>query len=463
MSDKEVVALLSNTSLNRKRSSTYKVDQTTSLTDAGENGNTKQRSSRNEAVRTDVSLAVSDIVVLLLASVCAHFLVMGFSYGLGVLYPEFVRVYGSERTLAALVQSLYLSLNISGGGLWNAPVQRFGVSACAMCGGLLVAVGVAINSLFTNIWVAIVSIGIVSGLGASIINIAPFLILNKLSWKNKSNVMPIIPIGSSLGSFSYSYISEQLLQNYGLQGTQLILSAVLLNILPLSLIWYYTERRVTSSRQSDIRTTSLFSQRICTEWRFHLISLNLALTSIAVFVEPKFIVDLMVQKGYERETGSNFVAYNGILNACGRTLGVLLKCCMPGHSSYVMSVSMLVNAVSHALVIYVGTYPGMMAGVMLAGLSHGVMVSRIAVIAYEVFDPQLYAAALVGFNITGGLSGILGGYVGGLVNDLTGTYHIIFLIAIVCSLVNTVSFFVVGVSKTKYFTRHEAQYERLPD
>jgi len=208
MSDKEVVALLSNTSLNRKRSSTYKVDQTTSLTDAGENDNTKQRSSRNEAVRTDVSLAVSDIVVLLLASVCAHFLVMGFSYGLGVLYPEFVRVYGSERTLAALVQSLYLSLNISGGGLWNAPVQRFGVSACAMCGGLLVAVGVAINSLFTNIWVAIVSIGIVSGLGASIINIAPFLILNKLSWKNKSNVMPIIPIGSSLGSFSYSYISE---------------------------------------------------------------------------------------------------------------------------------------------------------------------------------------------------------------------------------------------------------------
>ncbi|XP_052805333.1 monocarboxylate transporter 4-like [Mya arenaria] len=406
-----------------------------------------------------------ELTVMVLASLLAHMLAMGFSYSLGVLYTEFVRVYESSRTLAALVQSLYLSIAIAGGGLWNTPVQKYGVGKCAVVGSLITAAGLAVNSAFSNVWIAIVFIGVVSGFGASIINIGPFLILNKMKWTGKSNCMPIISIGASLGQFITTVLAEELLQRYGLTGAQLIFSGLLLNLLPIALIMHCFEKRVSRNilnLRENSESNSLFSKKLCKMWRFQLMIINAVLMCIAVFVEPKFIVDLMVLKNYSRELGSLFASYIGLANLGGRIVGACLKFFIPGHSILIIALGSAVNGASHALVLYMGSYGGLLGAALLSGFSYGSIVSRFSVMFYEIFDISLFPPAIVGYNIVGGIGGIVGGYAGGLINDETGSYDLIFLIATVCSFVNAASFLILVVSKMSCLASSQNRYERIP-
>ena len=115
--------------------------------------------------------------VVVLGSFVAHMIADGASFSFGVLYAELLSYFNESRGKTALVGSLFVSVPLITGPVAGALTNRYGCRATVAAGGLIAGTGFIVSSFANSIEVLCVTIGIVSGLGLSMVYVPAVVVV----------------------------------------------------------------------------------------------------------------------------------------------------------------------------------------------------------------------------------------------------------------------------------------------
>ncbi|KAJ7426336.1 hypothetical protein WISP_16867 [Willisornis vidua] len=169
--------------------------------------------------------------VVVLVSFFTQFLCYGSPLAVGVLYLEWLDVFGEGKGKTAWVGSLANGIGLLASPVCSICVSSFGARPVAIFSGFMVAGGLMMSSFAPNIYFLYVSYGIVVGLGCGLLYTATVTITCQYFDKRRGLALGLISTGSSVGLFIYAALQRELIELYGLDGCLLIVGALSLNIL----------------------------------------------------------------------------------------------------------------------------------------------------------------------------------------------------------------------------------------
>ncbi|GFY46276.1 monocarboxylate transporter 9 [Trichonephila inaurata madagascariensis] len=165
-----------------------------------------------------------------------NFIMAGLARAAGVLYVAVIELYGVSREAATTPFSIRFSVRNMSGPVVGILGNRFGIRATVLTGGILAGVGGILCVLSPNVFWITVFWGGVHGLGYGLCNIIHILLINQYFDKYKGAAMGFAFSGDCFGTFAFPVILEVLLENYGLNGTFLILGGIALNVIPAAML-----------------------------------------------------------------------------------------------------------------------------------------------------------------------------------------------------------------------------------
>ncbi|KAL4240124.1 hypothetical protein ACF0H5_000918 [Mactra antiquata] len=376
-----------------------------------------------------------DEIILVISAVLLSGLSIGFGNGLSVLYPVLVQVFQVDRSIAALVQGTNISLCIAGAVLWTQFIKRYGCGFCIKCGVMVSVISVFLGQFSVNIWMVIVFVGIFTGIGMSIVSLGVIFLVNDVlsdvPWK--SAALAAIPVGSSLFQFIFTFLMEVFIEEYGWQGAIMITSALIANMVPLAIKVHEIEKKHNKRKTTQERPKLIFSTVVFKNIRLYLYSVHTFLFGFYAVIETRFLVDLTILRGYERRTGALLVTYLGMANFCARTFGVFLKIAIPGKNLLQMTLFALLNGFTHAIILFFTPYTGLLIGSLLCGFTFGMIMSAWTTAILEVFTAEEFRVAMVAINVIGGIGSLFDSFFGGYIQDVTNSYDLLLLLAIILS------------------------------
>ena len=369
-------------------------------------------------------------ICMLVACMYLHFMSLGFSFSLGVIYVELLRYFETEKSVATLVQSFYQGLTAMGGVAFSGAVTKYSAG-----GPVLVATTVGAGSLFlsawsVNIYMVIACVGILGGLCMSVNYLCGFVVVGWIFQKNRRSAIAVLTMATAASQTVSPILIGALIDTYGWQGTMIIASGLMLNAIPCGLLLSKSRQYFNvADNRGEIRL------KVCECNTGQDIAFTIFVGVCAAYngtgaVEAWFIVDLSTQRGYTRQAGTALLSVMGALGLVGRAVGTLfLKVCHSYSPTIPMAIAFISFAASHLLVISFTPYLAMLGGALLRGLSVGLLMALQQVMLLELRDIDRFPTALAICNCFIGISQIACGYLGGMIADVTGGYDLAFYIA----------------------------------
>ncbi|KAF5270912.1 hypothetical protein FQA39_LY08293 [Lamprigera yunnana] len=156
----------------------------------------------------------------------------------GLIYGEKLTDMGYGTTSAALVININ-SMITNFSGLMTGPVlKNFSARKVAILGVFLTSSGMILSSFATNLIELIVTYSVLTGLGLGLIMPSTFVAVNNYFTTRKSQAVGLSMAGTGVGQMLIPQVVRFLLDEYGFQGTTLILGALCLNGLPGALLFH---------------------------------------------------------------------------------------------------------------------------------------------------------------------------------------------------------------------------------
>ncbi|GFY62301.1 monocarboxylate transporter 9 [Trichonephila inaurata madagascariensis] len=174
--------------------------------------------------------------VIACAAMVITMILSGISKMVGILYVAVIETYGVTRKEATLPFTFRKSLRCLAGPIVGIVGQRYGIRTVTLGGAVIASLGAFLSFFAPNVtWLA-VCWGGVHGLGEAFANTLFQVVVNQYFEKYRSTASGIALSGACLGSVMFSFLIEALREAYGLQGTFLVLSGVILHVLPAAIL-----------------------------------------------------------------------------------------------------------------------------------------------------------------------------------------------------------------------------------
>lgn len=176
--------------------------------------------------------------VVALAACLVNVWIVGFIKSYGVLYVH-VR---SAFPEASAYHTSWLPALLSTIGLLIAPLtgtlcRNFTSRKVSFVGGILCCLGLVLGSQAVSMNQLILSVGVLTGLGAGLTTTPGVLIVSLYFEKRRALASAICVSGNALGGFFLPPLVDYLMDEYGLRGTMLILAAMQLHICAASMLY----------------------------------------------------------------------------------------------------------------------------------------------------------------------------------------------------------------------------------
>ena len=379
----------------------------------------------------DTQIKFRQFIVMVSSLICQS-VIVGVNNALGVIYVDLIRELKALRSEAALVQSVFFGTMLLGGVFFTGLIQKYGPGAGNIAGSLVLCISFLVGSFSVNIFMVIVFAGLLGGIGASISFLANFASIHMAFQTKKRTAMAILTLSSTLGQFCFPYIAEALLEYYYWKGSFLVLSGIMLQILPFGLLVHCSESTFEKIRKAS--TTSTENQTkyydVLTNPVVVLITVIMLTLDIGIFTQQFFVVDLAEIRGFERIVGATFLSLMGLSSFAGRIIGLILLFALVNTGASVhYTYGLVLYGVAHFIVGYFTEYWPMLSGIVLQGLSSGLLVSNFPAVMMEQCGAEIFLKVLAIGNVVSGITDITGGFIGGLIADQTGGYELMYYIA----------------------------------
>ncbi|XP_022080683.1 uncharacterized protein LOC110973841 [Acanthaster planci] len=156
------------------------------------------------------------------------------------------------------------------GPMGNIVVKRIGCRRAIMLGGALLACGTAIASFASSVYHLFACLGLVAGLGGSIIHVSIVVAVGEFYNKHYTVANGIAYAGPGAGVFAFPPLIEYLNENYGWRGSLLIEAAIVANVVMMGALfrpaaWFKSRLRIQNDFKDDDAVRRLDDGQLATD------------------------------------------------------------------------------------------------------------------------------------------------------------------------------------------------------
>jgi MFS family permease len=345
---------------------------------------------------------------------------------------------GWGRDVFAFALALQNLLWGAGQPFAGAIADRFGTARVLCAGAILYATGLALMAYSTTPGMLNISAGVFIGFGLSgctfTIVLAAYAKLLPESWRTFA--FGVGTAAGSFGQFLYSPLAVGLIDSVGWQNTLVTFAAVMLLVLPLSLVLstQSTVRMAGAPAQQSLKEAlgEALSNRSYVLLVIGFFTCGFQLQFITVHL-PAYLVD----RGLTAEIGGWTIGVIGLFNIVGSLSSGWLASRMP--KRYLLSIIYFGRAV--AVLAFI-SFPVTATSCMLFGASIGLLwlstVPPTNGIVAVIFGTR-WLGMLTGFAFfSHQLGSFLGVWLGGIVYERTGAYDAVWWLAVLFGVLSAV-------------------------
>ncbi|XP_054449232.1 monocarboxylate transporter 6 [Pteronotus mesoamericanus] len=167
--------------------------------------------------------------VVLLASVVAQGLTLGFPTCLGIFFTELQHEFRASNSETSWFPSILTAMLHAGGPLCSVLVGRFGCRVTVMFGGVLASLGMVASCFCRSLVQLYVAAGFFTGLGLCFSFQSTITVLGCYFTRRLALANALASVGVSLGITLWPLLARYLLEDLGWRGTFLIFGGVFLH------------------------------------------------------------------------------------------------------------------------------------------------------------------------------------------------------------------------------------------
>lgn len=168
--------------------------------------------------------------MVVVASFTANMIVDGLCFGFGILFTEFLEIFGESKFKTAWIGSLFVSMPAICGPIASIVTNMYGCKRTTIAGGLIAAVGCFLSFFANTVDMLCITFGVIAGFGLSLVCVPAVIIVAFYFEKKRAFATGLAVSGSGIGTFVFAPLIELLLEEYTWRGTMLIMSGLMLNI-----------------------------------------------------------------------------------------------------------------------------------------------------------------------------------------------------------------------------------------
>ncbi|XP_035210724.1 monocarboxylate transporter 13-like isoform X2 [Stegodyphus dumicola] len=171
-----------------------------------------------------------------LAACLINFIMAGLGRMSGILYVAFIDLFHVDRERASLPFSVRSATRNLLGPVVGILGQKYGVRAVTITGGVIGTLSAASCFYAKDIvWITIIWGGI-NGIGTALTTTLPQVVIGQYFVKHRTTASGMAFSGGCVGSFLFPALLEWLLFEYGMQGTFLIIGAIIMHVIPAAMV-----------------------------------------------------------------------------------------------------------------------------------------------------------------------------------------------------------------------------------
>ncbi|XP_038060952.1 monocarboxylate transporter 11-like [Patiria miniata] len=195
--------------------------------------------------------------VVVVASFLTFLLHNGVLGTFGAFIPLLLKEFQQGSGQLGWVVSSGIAVENFAGPVGNMVARRIGCRRAVMLGGALLACGTATASLATSVYHLFVCLGLIAGLGGSIIHVAIVIAVGQFYSRHYTVANGIAYAGPGAGVFVFPPLIEYLNETYGWRGSLVIEAAIVSNVMVMGALFrpaaWFKSRRSSVVRDDEVR------------------------------------------------------------------------------------------------------------------------------------------------------------------------------------------------------------------
>ncbi len=375
--------------------------------------------------RTPTAVLVASAMILSIA--------MGIRHGFGLFLQPVSSELGWGRetfALALAVQNLVWGATQPFTGM---VADRFGSARVLVVGSLLYVCGLVLMSFSASPWLFVLTAGVLIGVGLSGVtySVVSGVLGRRYPPEKRSMVLGISAAAGSFGQFAMLPLTQWMLSNLGWHGALYVLAAIGLMIVPLAAVM--VERREAGAfgfqQSAGQAITEALGHR-----PYILLTLGFFVCGFQVVFVGIHLPSYLADRGLPPHVAVTALALVGLFNIIGTYLTGWLGGRMP--KRYILSFIYFARTVVFAVFFFTPLSP---LSVYLFAMSLGLLwlstVPPTNGLVAQIFGVR-YMAMLTGFAFFSHQVGsFLGAWLGGKLYDTTGSYDVVWYLAMALGIV----------------------------
>ncbi|ELU07895.1 hypothetical protein CAPTEDRAFT_209863 [Capitella teleta] len=363
-------------------------------------------------------------VVLVLAVIVLTVLSCGISFSFGLFQMIFLEVFQKSSTLTSSISAVNFAVQGFIAPVSSFLAERIGIRWTTIIGALLSFCGLFATTFAPNIYVAFITLGIITGMGFGIIFSMGTVAIALHFDRFRPVAFAVSQSGIHIGSFVYPFLGEWLLEGYGWRGTMLITSALSLNMLAAAMLI----RDIMPAHQDPAERAASRSE-IWTNWKYWLGHVHCFFMFFGVISFMTHFSPYAEWLGYSARKSVALMAIHGLSGLASRWIVSLIMSLHIINIFWLLFLTTIIPAFSQILLTFEVHYGILCAIAVLHSLVNSAIGPVFMEVACQIIGMQNFAIGY-GFLLASLAAGALvGPPLAGLAYDLTGTYQCAFYVS----------------------------------
>ena len=355
-----------------------------------------------------------------------------------------------DRASVASIYSIYMVCLGLGSLLSGLSFDKYGPRFNYMVGLGLLSIAYGFLGNFSSIWQFYAFLGILGGLGASMVGVIPAQsLVSRWFDKNLGTALSIAYAGQGLGVLIMAPLSQISIDHFGWQLSYKYISYVFIAL--LIFVSFLPWKKISSGSKNNPRKTKdgravggvSLKEAILTKtfWGFFFI---FCFTAIGIFGISLHVVAYLVFVGLSEVEAAFSFGIAGILNFVGMVLTGLAADRYPRHLVATVSYGLSFMAIFSLAFMQVNSSIIFLVLFIIGfGLSAGARGPIITTLMAEIFAGKGLASIYGATNLGQGVGAATGAILAGFLFDLTGGYNFGFILCSIFTFCGALLFWVI--------------------
>lgn len=362
-----------------------------------------------------------------------------------VFLLAFIAEFGWTRAQSSLAYSVAQLVSGCSAPVVGALVDRIGSRRMVLIGGALLTLGLLGSAFADALWQVVILYGVVMTIGANCLGLLVFVpLLSALFVRRRGTAIAVLQSANGLGRAISAPVSQLLISGVGWRSAYLLEAAAMaVIVVPLAALF----RRGPERRAAEAGSAAMAAPRSWTLMEamrtapFWLLFFVYMFTSIGSFLVSLHQIAFAVDVGFDPLYAAGVLGAGSFLALPGVILTGTLSDFIGRERSALLAYAISIIGVAAALLI---SQPDQHLLLWLHacffGLTWGARGPAVTAKTADLFPGPRLGTILGVITVGSGIGAAIGSWAAGWIFDLTGSYHIAFLLSIAAYLCGAMAF-----------------------